>query len=170
MAAEEQVVEPVQEPSQSWLASLRQPLSTYQTLIGMLAGILTISGTLASVNGISASAPPQGELVALVHDARLHRPLTDATLDILTTQDALVTTLNIDAAGRIERRLKEGTYRLRVSHPAFATESRAIEVHAGQRSEIRLALVPKPTARVVKAAAVVESDGRVRKFFKELGF
>jgi hypothetical protein len=157
------------QPAPSWVGSLRQPLSTYQTLVGLLAGIVTISGALASINGVSASAPPQGELVALVHDARQRRPVADATLEILTAQDALVTTLNVESDGRVTRRLKEGTYRLRVAHAGFVSETRAVEVHAGQRSEIRLALVPRPAARVVKVTTA-EPEGPVRKFFKELGF
>jgi hypothetical protein len=49
-----------------------------------------------------------------------------------------------------------------------------VEVHAGQQSTVRVALVPRPTPRVVRtvAAAVKVQDepGAFRKFFKNLGF
>ena len=95
-------------------------------------------------------------------------------MEILTAQDAIVTTLTPELDGRVSRKLKEGRYRLRVTHPNLVPESRTVEVHAGQQSSVRVALVPRPTPRVVRtvAAAVKVEDepGAFRKFFKNLGF
>ena len=163
------------QPAHSWLSVvLSAPLSRVQAVVGVLAGCLTIVGTLVSYTGLTKPpAPVQGELVAFVQLSRTHKPLTDATVEILTTQDAIVTTLNPEPDGRITRKLKEGRYRLRVTHPNLVAETRTVEVHAGQQSQVRVALVPRPAPRVVRAVAsvtVVEEPGPVKKFFKGLGF
>jgi hypothetical protein len=161
--------------AQSWMGVvLSTPLSRVQAVIGVLAGCLTIIGTLVSYTGLSKPpAPVQGEIVALVQLANNHRPLPGATVEILTSQDAIVTTLNPEADGRITRKLKEGRYRLRVTHPNLLPETRFVEVYAGQQSQVRLALVPRPAPRAPRPVAtvtVVEQPGPVRKFFKDLGF
>jgi hypothetical protein len=165
-------------PAHSWLSLvLSAPLSRVQAVVGVLAGCLTIVGTLVSYTGLTKPpAPVQGELVAFVQLSKTHRPLTDAMVEILTAQDAIVTTLSPEADGRITRKLKEGRYRIRVTHPSLLPETRTVEVHAGQQSQVRVALVPRPAPRVVHtvatAAAVttVEEPSPVKKFFKNLGF
>jgi len=153
----------------TWLAIVaRQPLSTVQTVVGILAGLLTIGGGFLSFAGFtSTTAPQQGEIVAIVQDVRSSKPLPQATVEIFTPQDAIVTTLNAEPDGHLARRLKEGRYRLRVTHPGFLTEVRHVEVHSGQRSDLRIALGPRPQPpRVVKTAAA--EPGPVTKFFKEV--
>jgi hypothetical protein len=159
----------------SWMSMvLSTPLSRVQAVVGVLAGCLTIIGTLVSYTGLTKPPTPvQGEIVALVQLAANHRPLPGATVEILTAQDAIVTTLSPEADGRITRKLKEGRYRLRVTHPNLVPETRYVEVHAGQRSQVRVALVPRHVARParpVAAVTVIEQPGPVRKFFKGLGF
>ena len=155
-----------------WITVLRQPLSTVQTVVGILAGLLTIGGGFLSFSGITAaSTPQQGEIVAVVHDARSHRPLPQANIEIFTPQDAIVTSVHVEPDGHLARRLKEGRYRLRVTHPGFLTEVRLVEVHAGQRSDVRIALALKPPPpRVMKAVAVApaEEPGPIQKFFRDL--
>jgi hypothetical protein len=161
--------------AQSWMGVvLSTPLSRVQAVVGVLAGCLTIVGTLVSYTGLTKPAvPAQGEVVALVQLAANHKPLPGATVEILTSQDAIVTTLSPEADGRIMRKLKEGRYRLRVTHPNLVPETRYVEVHAGQQSQVRVALVPRQAPRPprsVAAVTVVEHPGAVRKFFKDLGF
>ena len=161
--------------AQSWMSVvLSTPLSRVQAVVGVLAGCLTIVGTLVSYTGLTKpAAPVQGEIVALVQLAANHKPLPGATVEILTSQDAIVTTLSPEADGRITRKLKEGRYRLRVTHPNLVPETRYVEVHAGQQSQVRVALVPRQAPRPPRSVAtvtVVEHPGAVRKFFKELGF
>jgi hypothetical protein len=153
-----------------WLAIvMRQPLSTVQTAIGILAGMLTIAGAFLSFSGFAAATPPhQGEISAIVQDVRSNKPLAQATVEIFTPQDAIVTTLNVEQDGHLSRRLKEGRYRLRVTHPGFLPEVRQIEVHAGQRSDLRISMGPRPPAPRVVKAVVVEEPGPVKKFFKEV--
>jgi len=63
---------------------------------------------------------------------------------------------------------KEGRYRLRVTHPSFLPEVRMVEVHAGQRSDLKIAMGRPPVPRVIRAAAVAEEPGPISKFFKDL--
>jgi hypothetical protein len=164
------------EGSPSWLSVvLSMPLSRVQAVVGVLAGCLTIVGTLVSYTGLTKPpAPVQGEIIAYVQLGNSHKPLPNAVVEILTAQDAIVTTLTPEMDGRITRKLKEGRYRLRVTHPNLMPETRTVEVHAGQQSQVRVALVPRPAPRPVRAVTatlrVEEQPGPVRKFFKNLGF
>ena len=159
-------------PPAPWLTVLRQPLSTVQTVVGIIAGVLTIGGGFLSFSGFTAPAAlaQQGDFIAVVEDMRSSKPIPYATVDIFTAQDAIVTTVKLEADGRLTRRLKDGRYRLRVAHPSFVTEVRQVEVHAGQRSDIHIALTPRPAAapRVTKASVVTEEPSAVGKFFRSL--
>ena len=65
---------------------------------------------------------------------------------------------------KLTGKLKEGTYRLRVTHPRFTAETRQVQVMAGQTSEVHLRLVPPPPPP--KAGPVDEAVGAVKKIFK----
>ena len=151
---------------------LRQPLSAVQTVVGILAGVLTIGGGFLSFSGYAAPAAvaQQGEINAVVQDVRSSKPIPYATVEIFTAQDAIVTAAKLEPDGRLARRLKDGRYRLRVTHPAFATEVRHVEIHAGQRSDINIALGPRASAArvVAKAAVITEEPGALQKFFRNL--
>jgi hypothetical protein len=90
-----------------------------------------------------------GDLVAIVQDARSGRAVADATVEVLTPRDALVTTLGA-GGGEARSEMKEGPYRLRVTHPRFAPETRQIQVIAGQTTEVRVRLAPRSTARPLR--------------------
>jgi hypothetical protein len=118
-------------------------LSRAQTIFGLLAALLSIGGSVYGY--LRVTRPPDtGELVAHVRD-RADRPLGDAIVEVLTPKDALVTTLMAAEPGA-RTTLKEGTYRLRVSHPGHAPETRTVQVLAGQTSEIRFRLAPRAAA------------------------
>jgi hypothetical protein len=120
-------------------------LSRVQAIFGLIAALLSIGGALYGYLR-PGRAPNTGDLLAVVQDARSGKSLTDATVEILTPRDALVTTLGA-ANGEARSQMKEGPYRLRVSHPRFATEVRQIQVIAGQTTEVRVRLAPRaPTA------------------------
>jgi hypothetical protein len=53
-----------------------------------------------SVTEYLTPAPGNGELVAIVQDARTDKGLRDATVEVLTAQDAIVTTIEPNTAGR----------------------------------------------------------------------
>jgi hypothetical protein len=134
------------------------------SIIGIIAGCISISlGLYSYLHLAKPAVPVVGDLVAVVQDARTGKPVTDATVEILTLRDAVVTTLAPGPGGQARGKLKEGTYRLRVTHPRFIAETRQVQVVAGQTSEVHLRLVPPPPSR---AGPVDEAVGAVKKIFK----
>src|SRR5437764_13935869 len=81
-------------------------LSRIQAIIGTLAGLASVTGAAFSVVQFARPAN-SGELVAIVQAAGSHRSVTDATVEVLTTQDAVVATLTPDSAGRAAQVLPE---------------------------------------------------------------
>jgi hypothetical protein len=138
-------------PETGVLAWMKHPyLPHAQAVVGLLAGILSIGGFAYSYLWATTPVPPtHGEVIAIAVDARTEKPIPDATIEVLTSKDALVTTLTPDASGRARHAIKEGSYRLRAGHPKFTTEVRQIHVIGGNTAEIRVRLQP----RVAKAPA-----------------
>jgi hypothetical protein len=144
------------------------PLPTVQAIVGVAAGALTIIVTGGSLLGLSYRAPVQGEVVASVITVRHRAPVRDATVEILTPAAAIVTTLNADDDGRIQYRLREGQYRLRVTHPRYLPDQKDIQVWAGQRADVRVALASPPPAP--KPVAAKPDGGGGEQFFERRGF
>ena len=122
--------------------SLRFPglhisLSRVQTLIGLAAGILSITGGL-----VAFFKPPsgQGRLVAIVQDAKTQRAVSDATVEILTPADVLVTTLTPNSSGEARCTLEEGHYRVSVNQPGYVSEVREVRLISGQNTEVHMQL------------------------------
>jgi hypothetical protein len=103
---------------------------------------------------------------------RTAKPVGEATLEILTPRDELVTTLTAPESGRVQQALKEGSYRLRVSHPKFSAENRTVQVVPGQTAEVRIELRQSAAGSMPLGEAVRTVDegvGAVKRFFKDLG-
>ena len=136
------------------------------SIIGIIAGCVSITLGLYSYLHLARPAPPVvGDVVAVVQEARTGKQISDATVEILALKDgAVITTLAPGAAGQARGKLKEGTYRMRVTHPKFASETRQVQVVAGQVSEVhmRLAALPPPP----KPGPVDGAVGAVKKLFK----
>jgi hypothetical protein len=111
-------------------------LSRIQAIVGTLAGIASVTGAAFSLVGF-ARPGNTGELVAIVQAAGSRRSVTDATIEVLTTQDAVVATLTPDSTGRATYELREGVYVVRISHPRYAAEARRVQVLPRQTTEIR---------------------------------
>lgn len=121
-------------------------LSRVQATLGIIAALLSIGGFLWAHFRPGTVAPrDQGEVLAIVQEAKSGKPVADATVELLTPRDALVTTVPT-TGGQGRRQIKEGAYRLRVTHPHYATEVRQIQVVAGQTAEIRVRLAPRAAA------------------------
>jgi hypothetical protein len=118
---------------------LGRSLSRFQAVVGTLAGIVSITGAVFSLVQLARPAST-GDLVAVVQAAGSHRSVTDATIEVLTTQNAIVATLTPDASGRATQELTEGVYVVRVSHPGYAAETRRVQVLPRQTVEIRASL------------------------------
>lgn len=132
-------------------------LSRVQAIFGLIAALLSISGALYGYlrPGRAAHA---GDLLAVVQEARSGKTVTDATVEVLTPRDALVTTLGA-TNGEARSQMKEGPYRLRVTHPRFATEVRQIQVIAGQTTEVRVRLSPRAAGSPLAPAERAVSEG-----------
>jgi hypothetical protein len=168
-SASESVAAPATVEARSLSQTLRGhvSLTRLQGICGMTAALLSIGGALGYF------VPPKsdrGEVLAIVQEARSGKPVSDATVEVLTLQDALVTTLppasGVGAARAAP--MKEGTYRLRVLHPRYVTESRQIYVLAGQTAEIRLRLAPRLAPPPPAHTAAVEKPSGPFEGLKKL--
>ena len=115
-----------------------------RTIVLLLAASLSIAG-YAYQSFEFAMSPTEGELLTVVRDAA-GAPLSDARIAVLTLADTALTSFRAAAPAGGMRVLKEGTYRLRVSHPKFVTQTRLVQIIAGQTSEVRLTMVPRIAA------------------------
>ncbi len=120
-------------------SSLGRSLSRFQAVVGTLAGIVSITGAAFSLVQFARPANT-GDLVTIVTAAGSGRSVTDATIEVLTTQNAIVATLTPDSTGRVTQELTEGVYVVRVSHPGYAAEVRRVQVLPRQTVEIRTSL------------------------------
>ena len=118
-------------------------MSKVQTFVGLTAGILSITGALAAFFG---PAPNKGELVVIVEDARTQQMVSDATIEILTLRDALITTLKPNWSGKASCTLDEGHYRVRVKHPRYGSEVREVQLISSRSTEVRVQLRPPTTS------------------------
>jgi hypothetical protein len=142
-------------------------LTRVQAVFGIVAATLSIGGALYGYLR-PGRAPDTGEVVAIVQEAKSGKAVTDATVELLTPKDALVTTLATTGA-EARRSMKEGTYRLRVTHPRYVTEVRQIQVLPGQTAEIHVRLAPRPAAAApLSPAERAVSDGveGLKKIFR----
>jgi len=121
----------------SALPRLNISLTKVQTIVGLAAGILSIG---LSLNAFLKPASNKGEIVAIVQDSKTEKAVTDATVEILTPQNAVITTLKPDWAGKARWKLDEGRYRVRVSHPKYREELREVQLISKESTEIRVQL------------------------------
>jgi hypothetical protein len=136
-------------------------LSRVQATLGIIAALLSISGALYGYlrPGRAAHA---GDVVAIVQEARSGKAVTDATVEILTPKDALVTALSA-TSGEARSQMREGPYRLRVTHPRFASEVRQIQVIAGQTTQVQVRLTPRTSGLGSAERVVSEGVETLRK-------
>jgi hypothetical protein len=114
-------------------------LSRVQPVIGTMAGLVSVIGAAFSVVQFARPADT-GELVAIVQAAEPRRTVSDATIEVLTAQDAIVATLTPDPSGQATKELPEGVYVVRVRHPRYAAEVRRVQVLPRQSVEVRATL------------------------------
>ena len=112
-----------------------------RTIVLLLAASLSIVGYAYRYFEL-ATTPTDGELLTVVRDSG-GVPLSDARIAVVTLADAPVTSFRAAAPVGGLRVLKEGTYRVRVSHPKYVTETRMVQVIAGHTSEVRFTLAPR---------------------------
>jgi hypothetical protein len=141
-------------------------LSSIQTVIGLTAGTLSILGALFAVPGYFKPGPGKGEIVAIIQDAKAEQSIRDATVEILSSQNALITTIAPNFRGKARHSLEAGQYRVRVSHPRFAAEVRQVQVMRGETTEIRVQLRSGASAPFREAERIIdEGVGAIRRLF-----
>jgi Carboxypeptidase regulatory-like domain len=119
------------------LSRLNISFSKVQAIVGLTAGILSITGALVA---FFTPAPDKGKLVAIVQDAKTDKAVSAATIEILTPMDVLVTTLKANRSGEAQYSLDEGRYRLRVIHPRYQSEVREVKLVSSQSTEVHVQL------------------------------
>jgi len=151
-------------PMPSWNISL----SGVQTFIGVATGILTIGGALLAIPSffVSTPAPTKGQVVAIIEAAKTAEAITDARVEILTPQNALITTVTPNFMGKARHSLEEGRYRIRVSHPRYAAETMQVVVVKGETSELHVRLRGGSSSAFGEAERVVKDGvGAVKRIF-----
>jgi hypothetical protein len=106
-------------------------LSRVQSVVAILAGVVSVGGATASVVQFARPAGT-GNFVAVVRASGTQRSVTGATVEVLTPDNAVVATLSPDDTGRVTRELREGVYVVRVSRPGYAADVRRIQVQPRQ--------------------------------------
>ena len=142
----------------------RLSFSRVQSVVATLAGIASVTGATFSLVQYARPANT-GELVAIVQAAGSHRTVTDATVEVLTTDNALVAALTPDAAGRVTQKLREGVYVVRVSHPRYAADVRRVQVQPQQTIEIKMNMRAGSSTTIERAVSKGASSIR-----RALGF
>ena len=118
---------------ETWGGRLRRglSLSRIQSVVAILAGVVSVAGAAGSVVQFTRPAN-MGAVTVDVRAASSQRSVADATVEVLTTDNALVATLKPDAAGHVTQNLHEGIYVVRVSHPRYAADVRRVQVQPQQ--------------------------------------
>src|SRR6266404_2586143 len=152
------------------LSKFSPALSGFQTVVGITTGLFSIGGVLFAVPGFFKTPPPEptmGQIVAIVAEAKTEKAITDAKIEILTPQNALITTVTPNYFGKARHSLEEGPYRIRVSHPRYAAEVRQVQVVKGQTAEVHLRLRGGSSSPLDQAERVVrEGVGLVKRIFQ----
>ena len=126
---------------ETWRGRIRRALSLsrIQSVVAILAGVVSVAGAAGSV--VQFTRPPHmGSVVVDVRAAGSQRAVADATVEVLTTDNALVATLKPNTAGRVTQDLREGVYVVRVSHPRYAADVRRVQVQPQQTVAVTTSL------------------------------
>src|SRR5262245_13339991 len=135
------------------LLGLKMSLSRLQTFVSLAAGLVSITGALVAIPNFFKPASGKGELVAIVQDAKTDKALSGATIEILSPEGVLVTTLSPNSSGKASCTLDRGRFRVRVSHPGFGGEVREVQVVSRESTQVRIQMranspVPRSIRRI----------------------
>ena len=145
---------------------LNVTLSAFSTVVGLITGVSSIIGVLVAIPGYFQPAPGRGQVTVVVVDAKTDKAVSNATVEILMPNNALVTTAGSSYFGKASSTLDEGEYRIRVTHPKFGAETRNVQVMSGQSTEVRLRLRSGASAPLREAERVVgKGVSVVRRLF-----
>src|SRR5262245_56441566 len=126
----------------------RWSFSGLQAVVGLIAGVVSIVGAAYSAVDTLRPAPGPGEVVVAVRDAAAH-PVTAPVVEVLGTDNAIVTTIIPGEDGVARRALVAGAYRVRVVHPDYREVERAVQVVPDTATDLTLVLERKPRVTTV---------------------
>jgi Carboxypeptidase regulatory-like domain len=137
----------------------RPSFSTLQSSVALIAGLTSIVGAAYSAVSTFRPAPPAAAHVAtVVRDATTAAPVTAAVVEVVTADDALVTTLHTVETGIARGIVTPGAYRVRILHPDFAPAQRDVQLAPDADVELRIALAPRPRPSAAHAATPRSRD------------
>lgn len=84
-----------------------------------------------------AQAPAGGTLKGRVFDSNTKKPVTSASILVLSNQKMVVT----DREGRFSLRLKTGSFEVQVSHPEFETTYLNVAINSGDITELEVPMI-----------------------------
>src|SRR4029079_13481792 len=100
------------------------------------------------------------EVVVTVRDAAAH-PVTAPVVEVLGTDDTIVTTIIPGDDGVARHAVVAGAYRVRVVHPDFREVERAVQVTPDTETDLTLVLERKPRATTIASTTPPLSPPRV---------
>jgi uncharacterized surface anchored protein len=130
----------VKKKTEMWDLKQKINLSKVQTIVGLTAGILSITFSLSAFFKKTTNTSTKGELVAIVKDSKTEMAVSDAMIEVLTSENAVISTLKPDWSGKARVKLEEGRYRVRVTHPKYRSEIREVQLVSKESTEVRLQL------------------------------
>ena len=145
-------------------------MASLQSVVGLLAGLASLSGALYSAVQFVKPAPRTGEILAIVRGSKTDKAPPGTTVEILTGQDALVATLKPGDDGSARSVLEEGPYRMRATAPRFEAQTRDVQVKRGATAEVRLQLVQQDADEGPSSASRARRSGdRARPISRAMG-
>jgi len=121
----------------------RWSFSGIQAVVGLIAGITSIVGAAYSAVDTLRPAPNPGEVVVAVRDGSA-QPVVAPVVEVLGSDNAIVTTMIPGEQGIARHALVAGAYRIRVVHPDYREIERAVQVTPDSETDLTLVLERKP--------------------------
>ena len=121
----------------SWLK-----LTTIQTIVATLAGVISITGGLYSLRHTLFGSPAAGSLAGVVRDQIVGKPLLEASVEVADSEDLIVGTLYTGQDGRYSLgKLKEGAYVVKAAAVRHVPQVKTVTVRPGQGTMVNFDLV-----------------------------
>src|SRR5262245_39068752 len=152
---------------------LKPTMSGAQSMIGLVAGLFSVIGGVYTAVQYFSRTPETGELVAVIHDDRTDRPVNGPSVEIHSIDDAVLTTL-WPGDGQARTSLREGTCRVRITHPRYSPETCRVQIGVCRTAEVWVRLSPRgsgsgaPAVVTEGTRAVNQGVSAVRRLFENL--
>jgi len=147
----------------------RGSVASLQSVVSVLAGLVSISGAVYSAVRYVTPAPGTLDVLAVIHSHAGDRPLAGSTLQIVTRDDVPVAELTAPADGHVRQPLHAGDYRLRLSAPSFQPQTGDVHLEPGTMTAVRFELAQEETSPTAGRGRVAHSSDGGRAFSRGIG-